>query len=127
MTPHDPFETGEHFPARTKYSLTRIQWAPSVDIYEDETEVVAVAEIPGVRDEDIKISFIDDVLIIEGVKNKMAGLKGLSFFCVERSYGSFKRTFRIVSSIDKNNIKAAFQYGVLTVTLPKILKSVGEE
>jgi HSP20 family protein len=53
------------------------------------------------------------------VKNKVNELKGLSFFCVERTYGTFARKFRIVSPVDKKKIDAAFKNGVLTITLPK--------
>jgi len=108
------------FPDKTEYSLKRIQWEPAVDIYETDKEVVAIVEIPGVKKGDIRVSFIEGTLTIEGVKNKLEGLRGLSFFCVERSYGSFKRTFRIVSSVDKENIDAKLDNGILTVVLPKI-------
>jgi HSP20 family protein len=129
MTPLDPFESGgmhggaSPFPLKAKFAPSRIQWVPAVDIYETETEVVAVAEIPGVRDEDIKTSFSDGILSIEGVKNKVTGLTGLSFFCVERSYGSFKRSFRIVSPVEKDKIRSVFQQGILIIILPKILDS----
>jgi HSP20 family protein len=114
---HDDLHAG--FPDTVKFTDTRIKWLPPVDIYETETEVVAVVEIPGVRQEEIKVSFKNGTLIIEGVKNNLSELKGLSFFCVERSYGAFVRKFRIVSPIVKNKIEAGFDNGVLTVVLPK--------
>jgi HSP20 family protein len=127
MAPDNVFNPGgghedDHaaFPELVKYSMTRIKWSPAVDIYETETEVVAVAEIPGVGPDDINISFRKGTLSIEGVKNKMSELKGLSFFCVERSYGHFERKFRIVSPVDKDRIEASFDSGVLTIILPKI-------
>ncbi len=123
MTPNS-FNSGQGdgnvpFPDVVKYSSHRLSWAPAIDIYETENEIIAVAEIPGVRPEDVNVSFQDNTLVIEGVKNKLVGLKGLSFFCVERVYGSFKRKFRIVSQVDKKRIDASVDNGVLTVILPK--------
>ena len=107
------------FPSVVKYTVNRIKWTPAVDIYETETEVIAVAEIPGVKPEDIRISFQNSVLKIEGVKNKVSEMKCMSYFFVERAYGRFERKFRIVSPVDKKQIEASFDNGVLTIMLPK--------
>lgn len=122
MSPHgfgvnDGSQSG--FPEMVKYTNQIIKWLPPVDIYETDAEVVAVVEIPGVKPEDIKVSFKDGTLTIEGVKNKLSEMKGLSYFCVERSYGAFVRKCRIVSPIQKDRIQAGFDQGVLTVILPK--------
>ncbi|MFA6451787.1 MAG: Hsp20/alpha crystallin family protein [bacterium] len=124
MAPDSFFNSGggqddAAFPEIVKYSIKRIVWSPAVDIYETETEIVAVAEIPGVSYEDVIVKLRNGALIIEGEKNKMSELKGLSFFCVERSYGKFERRFRIISPVDESRIEKSFSDGVLTVTLFK--------
>ncbi len=133
MNDNDPFfsdgnqDGGTHpkFPSRPEYSLSPIRWTPSVDIYETDTEVVAIAEVPGVKGEDITVEFKDTVLTIEGEKHKLSSMRGLSFFCVERTFGRFKRSFRIIASVDKDGITANFENGILIVTLPKVQSGKG--
>ena len=94
-------------------------FAPRVDIEETEQEVRVVAELPGVEEKDFEVSLEDDVLSIRGEKKTESEERREGFYHVERSSGSFQRTFRIPWEVKAEDVKADFRNGVLTVTLPK--------
>ncbi|MCP4581663.1 MAG: Hsp20/alpha crystallin family protein [candidate division Zixibacteria bacterium] len=95
------------------------RWAPSVDIIEDDAQLVLSAEIPGVGKEDVKINLHDSVLTIEGEKRHSEKEKADNSYRNERYYGKFSRSFTLNSDIDADKIKADYKSGVLTVALPK--------
>ena len=94
-------------------------WCPSVDIYEDEQNVVLTAELPGIDQEDVKVSVEDDELIITGERKFEHEDKQDNYHRVERSYGSFSRRFTLTPNLDGEGIIAKMDKGVLTVTVPK--------
>jgi HSP20 family protein len=94
-------------------------WLPLVDVFEEPDVIRLVAEVPGVRPEDVKITVDANVLTIKGTKEQVAEEKAEKVHHYERSYGAFERTFRLSASIDPNKIKATYDLGVLTITLPK--------
>lgn len=94
-------------------------WLPLVDIVEEPEVIRLVAEVPGVRPEDVKISVEDNVLTIRGTKEQLAEESAQKVHRYERTYGDFERTFRLSASIDVDRIKATSDLGVLTITLPK--------
>jgi len=94
-------------------------WLPLVDIFEEPDVIRLVAEVPGVRPEDVKISVEGNLLTIKGTKEQVAEEKAEKVHRYERTYGAFERTFRLSASIDVNRIKATYDLGVLTITLPK--------
>ena len=94
-------------------------WLPLVDIFEEPEVIRLVAEVPGVRPEDVKISVEGNLLTIKGTKQQVAEEKAEQVHRYERTYGAFERTFRLSTSIDPNKIKATYGLGVLTITLPK--------
>jgi HSP20 family protein len=94
-------------------------WLPLVDIFEEPDMIRLVAEIPGVKPEEVKISVEGNLLTIQGNKEQVAEEKAEKVHRYERTYGAFERTFRLSSSIDPSKIKATYNLGVLTVTLPK--------
>jgi HSP20 family protein len=98
---------------------TTAAWLPLVDIFEEPDVIRLVAEVPGVRPSDVKISVEDNVLTIKGTKEQVPEEKAEKVHRYERTYGAFERTFRLSASIDANKIKATYNLGVLTVTLPK--------
>lgn len=95
------------------------EWAPPVDIYENENEVIITAEIPGVEREKINIHVDENVLKIEGEKKAPYNSKQENIYRLECPYGKFKRVFNLSNRIDKNNITANYNDGVLKVILPK--------
>jgi len=94
-------------------------WHPAVDVYETEGAYVLKAELPGVGKEDIKIDVNNNTLTIKGEKKFEEKTEKENYMRVERSYGSFTRTFALSDKVDSGNIKAAFKDGVLEITLPK--------
>src|SRR5712691_11647627 len=90
------------------------------DLHPDAPDVIRlVAEVPGVRPEDVKISVEGNLLTITGTKEQVAQEKAEKVHRYERTYGAFERTFRLSASIDPKKIKATYDLGVLTITLPK--------
>jgi HSP20 family protein len=95
-------------------------WAPAIDVYETEASFVVTAELPGLRREQVDLTFEHTRLTIRGRRSDR-GAEGdvLHFHQVERGYGSFVRTFEFVDTIDVEHVTADLADGVLTVTLPK--------
>ncbi len=96
------------------------QWVPPVDVLEDQDGVRIVAELPGVRPEDVKISLQNNVLTVRGEKRQIAEEKTDHVHRYERYYGAFERSFTVPSTVDAEHIKASYELGVLTVRLPKL-------
>jgi HSP20 family protein len=94
-------------------------WLPLVDIFEEPDVIRLVAEVPGVKPEDVKISVEGNLLTIKGTKEQVAEETAEKVHRYERTYGAFERTFRLSASIDATSIKATCNLGVLTITLPK--------
>ena len=98
-------------------------WVPAVDVFEEPESIRIVAEVPGVKPEDVKISLENSVLTIHGTKQQVAEEGTERVHRYERSYGTFERSFTLPASVDAGNIKADYEHGVLTVTLPKVEKA----
>ena len=98
-------------------------WVPPVDVLEEAEVIRIVAEVPGVKPEDVKISVEGNVLTIQGTKEQVAEEKTERVHRYERTYGAFERTFTLPATVDAEHIKASYDKGVLTVTLPKVEKA----
>jgi HSP20 family protein len=92
---------------------------PQTDIKETDTEIVVTAELPGVKEADVSLTLQNDVLTIRGEKKSETRKEEDNYHMVERSYGSFQRSFRLPDSIDENACTADFNDGVLTVRVGK--------
>ncbi len=103
--------------ARTDW--TEGVWSPSVDVSEDKDNVVIKAEMPGMNKDDVKISIQDNVLTLKGEKRQEKEEKDKNYHRIERSYGSFCRSFQLPTSVKSDKIKANYKDGVLSVMLPK--------
>ncbi len=100
--------------------LTGAAWVPAVDIYETaEKDVVVKVEVPDMKREDIKVTFENNVLTIEGERKADSAVKGEQYHRVERRYGAFRRSFTMPSSVDGARVQAGYQDGVLKITLPQ--------
>ncbi|MBB4039842.1 HSP20 family protein [Microvirga flocculans] len=91
----------------------------SMNVSETEKEIRITAELPGVTEQDIDVSLDDDVLTIRGEKKFERSDEKENFHFVERSYGTFQRSVRLPFPINPEQVRAHFENGVLTVTLPK--------
>ncbi|HHE65306.1 MAG TPA: Hsp20/alpha crystallin family protein [Bacteroidetes bacterium] len=107
----------------SEFDRNECAWAPSVDIVEQEDKLMLNAELPGIEKEDVKISFQNNILTIEGEKKQQSEAKDDDYFRTERFYGKFCRSFTMPSDIDSENISADYSNGVLTVSLPKSEKA----
>lgn len=100
-------------------AMTISEWSPSVDITEDEKEFVVKAELPDVKREDVKVTVEGDVLTIRGERKSEKEEKGKKFHRMERSYGSFERSFTMPDATEASKITSEYRDGLLTVHLPK--------
>ena len=100
-------------------SLTMAEWMPLVDITEDEKEYLITAELPEVRKEDVKVTVENGVLTIRGERKFEKEEKNKKWHRVERSYGSFVRSFAVPDNGDPEKVNAEFKDGVLKVRLAK--------
>jgi HSP20 family protein len=95
-------------------------WNPAVEIAETPEEFTVTAELPGLVAKDVTADFEDGMLTIKGEKTETKTEKeDKKYYVWERSYGSFERSFSFPMGVDQDKIKASFENGVLTVTLPK--------
>jgi HSP20 family protein len=95
-------------------------WAPRVDIAETDKAFEIKAEIPEVNKEDVKVTVHNGVLTIQGERKQEKEEKGKKFHRVERSYGSFTRSFTLPDNVDETKISASFKDGVLNIQIQKI-------
>lgn len=103
--------------------ITAAAWTPVVDILEEPEYLRITAEVPGVKPENVKILVEGNLLTIQGTKEQTAEAKTEKVHRYERIYGSFERTFTLPATVDAEHIKANYEMGVLTLTLPKVEKA----
>jgi HSP20 family protein len=99
--------------------VLRGAWSPSVDIFENKNEIVLEAELPGMSAEDVNISIENNVLTLHGERKFEKKEESDNFHRVERSYGSFTRSFTVPPTVSSENANAVFENGVLRLTLAK--------
>jgi len=94
-------------------------WAPPVDIYETENELVVKAELPDLQDKDIDIRITNNTLTIRGERKFEKDVKEENYLRIERAYGAFMRSFSLPNSVSSENIRADYRNGVLTLHMAK--------
>lgn len=94
-------------------------WLPSIDVTEGPDSISVKAELPGLESADIDVSIMGDLLTIKGEKKKEEVKEDEKSHYSERYYGSFERSLRIPCAVQTDEIKAVFDKGVLSITLPK--------
>ena len=94
-------------------------WSPAVDVSENESGLLVKAELPGMAQDDVEVDVDDNVLTLKGEKKQEHKEEKENYLRVERSYGSFQRSFVLPSWVKQDDITASFKDGVLEVTLPK--------
>jgi len=99
--------------------LSTRSWAPPVDIYETDNDIVLKAELPGMDPKDVEIRVEDNTLYLKGERQHEKEVKEQNYHRVERSYGSFARSFSLPNSINADKVKAEYKEGLLTLTMPK--------
>jgi HSP20 family protein len=99
--------------------IARGSWNPSVDIYENKDQIVLEAELPGMNREDFDVSIENNVISVRGERRFEKKDENDSYHRVERSYGSFTRSFTLPQTVSADSASAEYKNGVLRVTLPK--------
>src|SRR5438552_882846 len=94
-------------------------WSPALDLYQNNDNVVAVIELPGMRKEEIEISLHDGMLTISGERKRESSSNGDNAERTERYIVAFRRSIALPSRVDANKVSATYRDGILTVTLPK--------
>jgi HSP20 family protein len=120
---HDPLSSLRFF----EDAVTRLMseprtgrpWSPAVDILETENDLVLKADLPDVRLEDIDVRVENHTLSVKGERRFEEDVAEKGYHRIERSYGSFVRSFAVPNSVDTEKVSADYKNGVLTVKLPK--------
>jgi HSP20 family protein len=94
-------------------------WTPAVDIVETENEMLLKMDVPDVEQKDIDIRLENDTLTIKGERKFEQQANGKGYHRIERSYGTFARSFTLPNTLETEKVRAEYRNGVLTVTLPK--------
>ena len=110
------------FPNRADNSAITT-WAPAVDIYETENDLVVKADLPDVNEKDLDVRIENNTLTIRGERKFEKKVAEENYLRVERTYGSFSRSFSLPNTVNSEAIKAEYKNGVLTVELPKRAES----
>jgi len=133
LTKWDPFKELEevsnrlnHFFRRTparpdpdSEMLVMADWTPTVDITETSDAYLIKGEIPGVKKDDIELTVEDGMISMRGERRQEKEEKNKKLHRIERSYGSFYRSFQLPNDVDEAKVKAEFKDGMINVTLPK--------
>lgn len=94
-------------------------WVPAIDIFETDQGFVATADLPGLKKDEIDVSIEDNVLTVSGERKFEDDKDNGTFRRVERSYGSFRRSFTLPRGVEAGKVEAKFEDGVLTLRIPK--------
>lgn len=95
-------------------------WLPAVDVSETDTELKVRAELPGLTQDDIELNLQDNVLTLKGEKKQEEKIEKENYHRIERSYGSFCRSFTLPAGVKSEDIMATFKEGILEISLPKV-------
>jgi HSP20 family protein len=106
-------------PESPEEALTTTTFAPPVDIYEDEHTITLQMEVPGIDEKDIDVRLEDNTLTVHGERKMEKEQKEENFRRIERQYGSFTRSFTLPSSVDRGQVSADYEKGVLKIRLVK--------
>ncbi len=135
MTRWDPYRELEDMSTRLsrifghdgeREQLRLTEWHPAVDIEEDDDAFHIKAELPAIEKKDVRVEVTNGVLTFAGERRREKEDKGKRFHRVERSYGSFQRSFTLPDNVDEDGVSAHFSDGVLDVTVPKTTKGKTE-
>jgi HSP20 family protein len=106
-------------PARPRALGERL-FAPAIDMYETKDELVITAELPGVKEQDIQLSIVENVLSLRGQRLPAGGVKEEHYHRIERWSGHFERHMQLPIPVQQDKVRASYRDGVLEVHLPKV-------
>src|SRR6202165_6347104 len=111
--------TGNMARAFDDEGIARGSWSPNVDIYENKDQIVLEAELPGMKREDFDLTIENSVITLRGERHFEKKDETDNYHRVERSYGSFTRSFTLPQTVSGDGVKAEYRDGVLRGTVPK--------
>src|SRR5690348_820922 len=114
----EPFFGGRNF----NDELSNGAWAPPVDVAEEADKILVRVEVPGMNENDLKVHYEDGLLTVSGERT-FEKKDDRNYHRIERSYGSFVRSFTLPRSVDVNKISAAYRNGILEIEIPKLEES----
>jgi HSP20 family protein len=106
-------------PESPEEAVTTANFAPPVDVYEDEHNITLKIEVPGIDEKDINVSIENNTLTVRGERRFEKDEKEENFHRVERMYGSFTRSFTMPNTVDPEEVSAHYEKGVLKIRLAK--------
>ena len=115
----DEMLSWQSLPAAWRRVPSEAEWMPAIEMFEREDRFIVKAELPGMKKEEIDISVVGDTLTVKGERKAETEVKEESYYCCERSYGSFIRSITLPSAVDTKAIEASLDNGILEVHLPK--------
>jgi HSP20 family protein len=123
----DPFRELGTFPSRFgrfldkdwEKALSTTAWNPSVDIFENDNDIVVKVEVPGMNSKDIDVRIENNVLMLKGERRFEKETKEENYHRVEREYGSFSRSFALPTAVKEEKVTAEYKDGILKIVLPK--------
>ncbi len=122
----DPFQAleqmlGEMWSGRPRYEseTARPMLRPAMDVIEGENDLTIRIDLPGIQPDDVKVETEDNILTVSGEMGDTIQHEGDRYHYRERRYGAFQRRVRLPNTLDSEKVDAAFDNGVLTITLPK--------
>lgn len=118
----DPFR--EMIPA---FETAMPTYMPAFEVKETKDSYVFKADVPGVKDEDLKVSITNNRMTVSGKREEEKKQQDETYYCYERSYGTFSRSFTLPDGIDANNIKAETKHGQLSIVVPKKTEQIAKE
>lgn len=98
----------------------RLGWRPAVDMEENKESFVITAELPGLKKDDIKVTIVDNKVMISGEVYEEKDVQEKNYYLKERVRGKFSRAFSLPAAVDANRVEATYKDGVLVLALPKI-------
>jgi HSP20 family protein len=101
------------------FGLDGVSGMPAIDLFEDTDEVVVKAALPGLKADDVQITLSDNVLTLSGELKQEMEKKDTTYHIREQHYGQFERSIMMPTDVQSDNVKAEFENGILTITLPK--------
>ena len=104
-------------------------WIPAVEVSESNDAMIMTAELPGLEEKNLKINIENNVLSISGEKEQETtdAPPAKAYYVTERYYGAFQRSFALPRTVDVEKVKAVFEKGVLTITVPKLPQAKGRQ
>ena len=100
------------------HSLTVADWSPEVDISQDDHEYLLKADLPEMKKDDVRVTVEDGILCVSGERKSVKEDQKKKFHRIERSFGTFRRSFTLPEDADSTKVTAEFRDGVLKVHLP---------